>query len=139
MADRTEAESVIVWEDVKLTAYLEHEVSKFNPAGLANISEAAQAYILEEANDEVIYLRWGPKRTFHGRRYYAAHKAMLAVTGAAGKGSHSGESIGSISVSDTMAVNNPDAMNGMLETHFGRQWYELQKKVKRSMDIAHVG
>ncbi len=135
---RTEAESIVTWEDIKLTAFLEHAVSEFNPAGLANIPIAAQDLILEEANREILYLRWAG-RTFDGRRYYATHKAMLTVTGAAGKGSHSGESIGSISVSDTMAVNNPDAMNGMLETHFGRQWYELQKKVKRSMDLAHVG
>jgi hypothetical protein len=135
---RTEAESIIVWDDIINTAVLEAAVSKFNPAGLSNVSEASQELILEEANREVLYFRW-QARTFDGRRYYATHKAMLAVTGAAGKGSHSGESIGSISVSDTMAVNNPDAKDGQLETHFGRQYHELRKKAYSQLTRAYVG
>ena len=126
--DRTEEQSIVTWEDVKNTAIFEMVVSKFDPGGLANIPEASQDLILEEANREVKFFRW-KGRTFDGRRYYATHKAMLAVTAAPGKGSHSGESIGSISVADTLAVNNPSAKEGMLETHFGRQWFELQKKV----------
>ena len=128
MHTRTEEQSVVTWEHVKLTAVLEQAVSEFDPSGLANIPKASQDLILDEANREVLFFRWN-QRTFDGRRYYATHKAMLAVTAAPGKGSHSGESIGSISVSDTLAVNNPTALEGMLETHFGRQWFELQKKV----------
>lgn len=133
MADRTETESIVTWEHVKLTAILEVAVSKFDPAGLVNIPPAAQELILEEANREVKFFRWAG-RTFDGRRYYATHKAMLTVTAAPGKGSHSGESIGSISVSDTLAVNNPTALEGMLETHFGRQWFGLQEKVFSQQD-----
>lgn len=134
---RTEAQSIVVWKDVEITAVLEIAVSEFDPAGLANIPEASQAVILEEANEEVLFFRWG-KRTYDGRRYYATHKAMLAVTAAPGKGSHSGESIGSISVSDTLAVNNPSALEGMLETHFGRQWFELRKKALSQFDRFYV-
>lgn len=135
---RTESESIVTWEHVKLTAVLEFAVSEFDPSGLAQLSEAAQDLILEEANREVLYVRW-LGRAFDGRRYYAAHKAMLTVTAAPGKGSHSGESIGSISVSDTLAVNNPSSKDGMEETHFGRQWFELRKTVFSQQDKIHVG
>jgi len=125
---KTEEQSIITWQDVEATAVLEFAESEFDPAGLANIPTFSQELILDEANRVVKFFRWS-ENTYDGRRYYAAHKAMLAVTEAPGKGSHSGESIGSISVSDTLAVNNPDAMNGMLETHFGRQYHELEKIV----------
>ncbi len=64
---------------------------------------------------------------------------MLAVTAAPGKGSHSGESIGTISVADTLAVNNPSALEGYLETHFGRQWFNLEQKTKSQFDRFYVG
>ena len=58
MADRTELQSVVTWEHVRQTAVLEMAVSKFDPSGLANIPQASQDLILEEANREVIFFRW---------------------------------------------------------------------------------
>jgi hypothetical protein len=138
MAIRTELQSEVLWEHIEQTAVFEWVVSKFDPSGLANIPPASQVLILEEANREVKYFRW-QGRTFDGRRYYATHKAMLAVTAGPGKGSHSGESIGSISVADTLAVNNPSALEGYLETHFGRQFFNLEQKTISQFDKVYVG
>lgn len=126
----TEAESQITWEDVLNTAILEASESELDPTGLNNFTDRQKEMIINEANRVVLFARW-QDLTFDGRRYYATHKAMLAITIAAGQGTTSSENIGSVSVGMTMAVNNPTAEQGQLETHFGRQYYELKKIVMR--------
>ncbi len=118
-------DGVIAWADVENTAVLEYGESKFDPLGFANLTDAQKQLILDEAEEVILFSRW---RTlaFDGRRYYAAHKGMLAVTAAAGQGTLGNESVGSVSVSNTMAVNNPGADQGILETHFGRQYDQLR-------------
>lgn len=135
---KTEAESIVTWKDVEATAVLEFAASEFDPSGISNIPPVAQEIILDEANEDILFFRFG-RFTYNARRYWATHKAMLAVTEAPGKGSHSGESIGSISVSDTLAVNNPTAEQGVLETHFGRQYWDQMKKADSQRARVHVG
>jgi S-adenosylmethionine hydrolase len=120
------ADGVITWQDVLDTAILEadQESPSFDPYSLQNFTENQQLMILDLASKKVLIARW-TDLTFHGRRYYATHKAMLAITPAAGEGTTGSESIGGVSVSKTLAVNNPSAEQGILETHFGRQYWEL--------------
>jgi hypothetical protein len=121
-------DGVIFWDDVLATAVLEAYESKLDPVGLENIPEKVRELILNESNLVVKFEIWGDY-CFDGRRYYAAHKAALAVTPSAGQGTIGSESVGSVSVSSTLAVNNPSPQEGILETHFGRQYYQLQRIV----------
>lgn len=124
------ADGIITWVDVENTAVLEYGESQFDPIGFANLTDAQKQLILDEAFDIVIFSRWNTL-CFDGRRYYCAHKGMLAVTAAAGQGTTGSENIGSVSVSSTLAVNNPTAEQGFLETHFGRQYYNLRQTIIR--------
>jgi len=116
----------IVWQDVLDTAILEadQESLSFDPYSLQNFNDNQKTMILHLAEQKCFFVRWGIL-TFHGRRFYAAHKAALAITPASGEGTTGSESVGNISISKTMPVNNPSAEQGILETHFGRQYYEL--------------
>lgn len=124
------ANGIITWTEVENTAVLEFGESQFDPIGFANLTDAQKQLILDESFDVVIFEKW-KTLCFDGRRYYCAHKAVLAVTPPAGQGTLAGENIGAVSTSNTMAVNNPSAEQGILETHFGRQYNQLRQTIKR--------
>lgn len=73
--------------------------------------------------------------TDEAQTYLAGHYAMKMVTRSAGEGSISSESLGEISRTVTMEVNNPTAKEGLLTTIYGRQFYEIRD----TMQIFNMG
>lgn len=138
----TEAESQITWEDVMDTAVIAFRDAgitgdEFSPTELDNLTDRQKQLILNETNRVVLYSRW-KDLTFDGRRYYSAHKAILLYTPSAGQGTTSNESVGSVSVSMTMPVNNPSAEQGILETHLGRQYDQLLRRVTNRIQKVRI-
>ena len=123
------SDGVITWDDVLLVAEEERASSETDPSGFANISDRQKDFFIALANNVISFERY-EELTYFARCYYVAHRAILSVTQAAGQGTVSSESIGGVSVSNTMPVNNPSADQGILETHFGRQYYDLKQIVK---------
>lgn len=117
----------LTWEDVLNTAIdLKDE--------LEELSSAQQTFIIDEA------VEWVPETkflsdTFTARRFYAAHSAVLAIGPAAGEGTVSGESIGGVSRSVTLAVNNPAARDRILSTVFGEKYFHYEKKHFQAMFV----
>ena len=116
----------ITWQDVLDTAILEadQEGVSFDPYSIQNFTENQKTMILDLTSKKVLFVRW-TDLTYHGRRYYAAHKAVMSITASAGEGTISGEGIGSVSINKNQSTLNPSAEQGILETHFGRQYWEL--------------
>lgn len=69
--------------------------------------------------------KWGDLYKY-GFLYLSAHYFALAVDKAAGSGTLSSESLGEISQSFTMPVNNPTAKEGLYATQYGRTYAELR-------------
>jgi len=111
----------ITWEDVKNTAVDIRE-------DLDGFTQPEQDLIINLVNTQLTTAKYDSK-TFDCRRFLAAHLAALALTPPAGEGTRAGESIGSVSTSVTLAVNNPTAKEGLLETQYGRQfWTWMQSR-----------
>lgn len=109
----------ISWDDVLDTALdLQAEL------GLLTVSQ--QNLILDMVHRRVPENRF-LEDTFDARRYYAAHFAALALTPAAGEGTNANQSIGSVSRGVTLAVNNPTPDKSILETQYGRSYWEFVK------------
>lgn len=110
----------LTWEDVLNTALdIKDE--------LEELSTAQQNFILEDAVDWVPDSKFKPD-TFNARRYYAAHLATLAIGPAAGEGTVSSESVGSVSRGVTLAVNNPKADERIKSTVYGERYFHYQRK-----------
>jgi predicted Fe-S protein YdhL (DUF1289 family) len=109
----------ITWEDVLMTA-------RFERANWEGYSPSEQAMVLEEATARVPETVYGTM-TKIARRYFAAHLASMMDQVSAGQGTNATESIGSVSGSTTMPVNNPQATENLLSTIYGRQFYEVRR------------
>lgn len=109
----------ITWEDVLNTALGEREsIEPFTPP--------QQELILNEAAARVPEVRFGA-RTYDARRYLAAHIAVMMTQISAGQGTEASVSVGGVSASHTMPVNNPTAEQNLLSTVYGRQYYEIRR------------
>jgi hypothetical protein len=109
----------ITWEDVLNTALGERpNLEPFTPP--------QQELVLNEATARVTTTRYGT-RTFDARRYLAAHIACMMTQVSAGEGTEGSSSIGGVSVSHTMPVNNPTALQNILSTVYGRQFEEIRR------------
>jgi hypothetical protein len=109
----------ITWQNVKDTAIdLEIDLDAFTPG--------QQKLILDMATRRIVATRYFDD-TFDARRYYAAHLAAMATGPAAGEGTRSSETIGSVSTGVTLAVNNPDAKHNLLSTVYGREFYQIRQ------------
>ena len=113
----------ITWQNVIDTAKDEAEA-------LTAFTPEQQTLILEETYCAVpsTYGDWTPIM----RRYYAAHIAVQSTLESAGEGAYTTENIGSISANKNQPVNNPQADQPLLETTYGRHyWQYLQDYKKR--------
>ena len=118
----TEEESYITWEDVKHTAMEEAESLEEYPVGL-------QKRIIYMATLKTPYAKY--KSFSHEMRcLLAAHMAVKRKIQPAGEGTISSSSIGSVSVTNTMEVNNPTARESLLSTSYGREYYEYKKNLR---------
>lgn len=108
----------ITWENVKDTAL---DLAEF----LELFTPSQRSLILGMANRRIPESRF-LEDTFDARRLYAAHLAAMADGPAAGEGTRSNESIGSVSTGVTLAVNNPDAKHNLLATVYGREYYQIR-------------
>ncbi len=109
----------ITWQNVKDTALdIEIDMDAF--------TTSQQNLVLNMATRRVSAERYF-EDTFDARRYYAAHLAAMADGPAAGEGTRSSESIGSISTGVTLAVNNPDAKHNLLSTVYGREFFMIRQ------------
>jgi len=115
MADEYE----ITWEDVMNTALEEKD-------GIKEFTASQVKLVINEASRRVKEVRFGAD-TFDARRYLAAHIAMMMIQISAGLGTEGSISIGGVSTSHTMPVNNPTAEQNILSTIYGRQYYELSR------------
>jgi hypothetical protein len=117
----------ITWEDVLNTALGERD-------SMEGFTPPQQELILSEATARVPSVRFGAM-TFHARRYLAAHMAAMMTQVSAGQGTIASTSIGGISTSSTMPVNNPTAEQNLLSTVYGRQYYEIRKSKVRGFYV----
>lgn len=109
----------ITWEDVKNTAVdIADELEAFTTAQRDLVINMTTRRVPAS-----VYL----DDTFDARRYYAAHWANMSITPAAGEGTRSSESIGSVSTGVTLAVNNPPPDKTILETHYGREFHHIRE------------
>jgi hypothetical protein len=109
----------ITWEHVLATAKAESD-------RLEQFSQFERELVIDHVNLMVSDNDYQSEAyALEVRRYLAAHIAVLAVTRAAGEGSLGSESIGGVSRSLTMAVNNPTAQENTLSTQYGRMYWEL--------------
>ena len=117
----------ITWEDVLNTALDIRDE-------LEELTTAQQDLILEDATE------WVPESRFlndtkRARRYFAAGLATFAVGPAAGEGTRSSESIGSVSTGVTLAVNNPTARERVLSTVYGERYFHYEQKHFQAMFV----
>ncbi len=117
----------ITWEDVLMTARKERK--NFEP-----YSPSEQAMVIEEATARVPETNYGTM-TKIARRLLAAHLASMMDQVSAGQGTNATESIGSVSGSTTMPVNNPQATQNLLSTVYGRQFYEIRRTKYRGFYV----
>lgn len=96
------------------------ELSKFE-----NISVRTQETVFTMVDKLVGEDKWGDLYK-EGFLYLSAHLYALAVDKAAGSGTLSSESLGEMSQSFTMPVNNPQAKEGLYSTQYGRWYAELR-------------
>jgi hypothetical protein len=113
--------AVITWDTVLDTAIIERDT-------LELFTTSQQNLILNQVNLQ-IQESFFYDFTFDARRYLAAHLAIIAVGPAAGEGTVSQQSIGSISIGTTMPVNNPTPDQTTLSTAYGREYNEIYKQV----------
>jgi hypothetical protein len=109
----------ISWEDVLMTARKERE-------NFEVYSSAEQSMVIEEVEARVSENNFGTM-TKVARRLLGAHIAAMMDQVSAGRGTDSSESVGSVSGTATMLVNNPTAEQNLLSTVYGRQFYEIRK------------
>lgn len=110
----------ITWEDIKNTAIdISDELDDFTTAQQDLIINAATKWVPESR-----FLT----DTFDARRNYGAHLAVMYNGPAAGEGTRSSESIGSVSTGVTLAVNNPPARQRVLSTVYGEIYYHYEQK-----------
>jgi hypothetical protein len=133
------ADGLIVWDDVLRVAKYEAQDSGIDPNVISNFPESDREWFIQEAYNFVSAVRHGFVYAYYMRVYYTAHKAVLSLTPAAGKGTTGSESIGGVSVTNTLAVNNPTAEQGVLETHFGRQYHTWREKSKKTFNKFYTG
>ena len=127
MSQLTEAESVITWQDVIDTALTEAEE-------LEEYSVSLQKRIIDNATREVPFSKYGDW-TKEMRSLLAAHHAVRRKTMPAGEGTLSSSSIGGVSSSNTMAVNNPTAKESLFETIYGRDYYQYKKNLRTPLYV----
>lgn len=110
----------LTWEDVKNTAI--DNADEFD-----EFTQAQQDLVLNATVNHVPESRFLTD-TFDARRYYAAHLATMHFGPAAGEGTRSSESIGSVSTGVTLAVNNPLASQRILSTTYGEIYWHYERK-----------
>lgn len=117
----------ITWQNVLDTA-------KSEAATLAAFSAPQQQLILDETYCAVppVYGSWTPTM----RRYYAAHIAVQSTLESAGEGAITTESIGSVSFNKNQPVNNPQADQPLLETIYGRQYWQMLTDFKDRYQVS---
>jgi hypothetical protein len=108
---------LITWEDVVATMKGEPLIETFDQHSQDLVFEDVELSVNVTAFPSVEAARIS-------QRYYAAHVAALMIQVSAGQGTVSGESIGELSASYTMPVNNPMADDNIRSTWYGRHYID---------------
>lgn len=127
----------ITWDNV-----LNIAKNPIESAKLTAFTAPQREDILLEAYLEVPEFLWDKEDTGSGgwtrrlRTYWAAHIAIQSTLESAGEGAYTSETIGSVSSNKNQPVNNPNAKQGDLETHYGRTYFRYREKLAKNNIVA---